>query len=61
MFGNSGGGLSDLQREILRVYDQNPDAGANEIASICNCSASYVRETIKDHRGGFGGGGGGLF
>lgn len=43
---------SDLQQRILNAYDRNPDAGAKEIASICNCSASYVRETIKEFRGG---------
>jgi hypothetical protein len=49
---------SELQREILTVHDRNPDAGAQEIASICDCSASYVRETIDEYRGEFGGMGG---
>lgn len=57
---------TDLQRDILRVHDQNPDAGPKEIASICDCSESYARETINEYRGGnndpfgLGGSGGGL-
>lgn len=48
-------GKSELQRQILQAYDRNPDAGLKEIASICNCSASYVRETLNEYRsmGGF--------
>lgn len=41
---------SDLQQQILRVYDRNPDMSISQIASRCNCSASYVRETINDYR-----------
>lgn len=53
---------SELQREILQKYDQNPDAGPKEVASMSDCSESYARETIKEYRDGFGGGlGGGLF
>lgn len=55
MFGNDfsigGGGPSELQEKILRTSRRNPDAGANEIASMCGCSASYVRETLKEHGG----------
>lgn len=45
---------SNLQQEILNVYDRNPDAGPTEIASMCDCSASYVRETINEYRSGLG-------
>lgn len=51
------GELSDLQREILRLYDNNPDMGPKQIASRADCSTSYARETINEHRSG----GGGLF
>lgn len=44
--------LSDLQREILRLYDNNPDMGPKEIASRADCSTSYARSTINDHRSG---------
>jgi len=54
-FGND---MSELQQEIVQTYDRNPDAGPSEIASMCDCSESYVRETIDEYRGGFGSGGG---
>lgn len=46
---------SDLQRQILRVYDSNPDMSPKHIADRCNCSSSYVRDTINEYRsaGGF--------
>ena len=47
---------SDLQRQILRVYDQNPDMEPKHIADRCDCSTSYVRQTLKEYRSGFGGG-----
>lgn len=43
---------SDLQREILRVHDRNPDMSNSQIASKCRCSTSYVSKTIKEYRGG---------
>lgn len=48
-------GPTDLQQQILNAYDRNPDAGPEALASICDCSQSYVRETINEYRGGFGG------
>lgn len=42
--------LSELQQEILRVYDRNPDAGPKDIANIVDCSESYARETINEYR-----------
>ncbi|WP_248896222.1 hypothetical protein [Haloplanus halobius] len=56
MFGSND--VSDLQQEIVQTYDRNPDADAKAIAQMCDCSASYVRETIDEYRGGFGSGGG---
>lgn len=47
---NFGNNLTELQREILRLYDRNPDMGAKEIASHADCSTSYARETIKERR-----------
>lgn len=52
-----GDNLSELQRDIVQAYDRNPDADAAAIASICDCSESYVRETVNEYRGGFGSGG----
>lgn len=45
---------SDLQQEIQNVYDRNPDAGPNGIASMCDRSAPYVRETNNECRNGLG-------
>lgn len=56
MFGSDdlfGGGQdqpSDLQREILDVYDINPDMQPKHIADRVDCSTSYVRETINEYR-----------
>lgn len=41
---------TDLERQILRVYDSNPDMAPKHIADRCNCSVSYVRETINEYR-----------
>ncbi|OLZ39085.1 hypothetical protein A6E15_19165 [Natrinema saccharevitans] len=35
---------TDLQRDILVTWYQNPDATNQEIADACNCSASYVSQ-----------------
>jgi hypothetical protein len=56
MFGSNN--MSDLQQEIVQTYDRNPDAGPKAIAQMCDCSTSYVRDTIKEYRGGFDSGGG---
>lgn len=50
-----GDDLSELQREILNLYDRNPDMGPKEIASRADCSVSYARETINEHRNPSGG------
>jgi hypothetical protein len=57
MFGTD---MSDLQEEIVQTYDRNPDAGPKSIAQMCDCSESYVRETVNEYRGGFDSGGGGF-
>jgi len=41
---------SQLQDQILAVYDRNPDMTPKQIAERCDCSESYVRETINDYR-----------
>lgn len=41
---------SDLQQQILRVHDSNPDMTPKHIADRCGCSTSYVRETINEYR-----------
>lgn len=55
-FNLNGNQKSELQRDILRVYDRNPNMDPKHIADKLDCSASYVRETIKEYRsigGGF--------
>lgn len=55
-FNLDGNQKSELQRDILRVYDRNPNMDPKHIADKLDCSASYVRETIKEYRsvgGGF--------
>lgn len=49
MFGNQ---PTDLQQEILQVADRNPDMTADQIATKCDCSESYVRETLNEFRSG---------
>lgn len=49
VFGNS---PTDLQQKILNTADRNPDMSAGQIASTCDCSASYVRETLDEFRSG---------
>ena len=41
---------SDLQRDILEVYDVNPNMEPKHIADKLDCSSSYVRETINESR-----------
>lgn len=43
----SKGGKTDLQREILLTWYNNPHATNKEIADICDCSASYVSNVKK--------------
>lgn len=49
MFGSD---ASNLQQEIIQTYDRNPDMSPAQIANTCDCSTSYVRETLKEFRGG---------
>lgn len=52
MFGNSGSDTTKLQDAILREYDmgvQNP----KQIAANCDCSESYVKETLNEYRSGW--------
>jgi predicted ArsR family transcriptional regulator len=46
---------TDLQQDILALYDRDPNRAPKQIADQLDCSASYVRETIDDYRhsGGF--------
>lgn len=37
-------GKTDLQRDILLTWYDNPNATNKEIAAACDCSASYVSE-----------------
>ena len=37
-------GKTDLQREILLTWYNNPDITNKEIAEACDCSASYVSQ-----------------
>ena len=46
------GGKTDLQREILLTWYENPGATNKEIADACDCSASYVSE-IKNRFDGY--------
>lgn len=45
-------GASDLQQDILQLYDRNPDMSPEQIANRCDCSTSYVRQTLNEYRGG---------
>lgn len=40
----SSGGKTDLQRDILITWYENPNATNKEIAEACDCSASYVSQ-----------------
>lgn len=39
-----GDGKTELQRDILLTWYNNPDATNQEIADACDCSASYVSQ-----------------
>lgn len=45
-------GPSDLQQKILNTADRNPDMSDSQIANACDCSTSYVRETLSEYRSG---------
>lgn len=45
-----GSDLSEMQERIVSTYDRNPDMTPKQIASTCDCSASYVRETLGEYR-----------
>lgn len=47
MFGSD---LTDTQRCSVQAYDRNPDMTPKQIANHCDCSASYVRQTLDEHR-----------
>lgn len=47
-----GSGPSDLQQEIIRTADRNPDMSPSQIANVCDCSTSYVRDTLNEYRSG---------
>lgn len=54
MFGGQGDeDTTKLQDCILETYDSmvHP-SGINEIAAHCDCSESYVRETLNEYRSG---------
>lgn len=44
-------GPSDLQQRIIGMADRNPDMSPSQIADVCDCSTSYVRETLNEYRG----------
>ena len=46
------GDKTELQREILLTWYDNPEETNKEIAKACDCSASYVSE-VKSRFGGY--------
>ena len=48
----SSGGKTDLQRDILTTWYENPDATNKEIAEACDCSSSYVSQ-VKNRFDGY--------
>ncbi|APW97206.1 winged helix-turn-helix domain-containing protein [Halobiforma lacisalsi AJ5] len=45
--GQKTGGKTELQRDILLTWYENPDATQKEIAEACDCSASYVSDVTN--------------
>ncbi|SHG45010.1 winged helix-turn-helix domain-containing protein [Halobaculum gomorrense] len=45
-------GKTDLQREILLTWHENPNATNAEIATACDCSSSYVSQ-VKNRFDGY--------
>jgi hypothetical protein len=43
---------SQLQEQILLAFEQTPNPTAEDIAEQCDCSASYVRETVNEYKDG---------
>jgi predicted ArsR family transcriptional regulator len=41
---------TDLQQDILALYERKPNVTATQIADELDCSSSYVRETVNDYR-----------
>jgi redox-regulated HSP33 family molecular chaperone len=52
MFGGSKDETTKLQDRILSEYDMGV-SNPNQIAANCDCSASYVRETLNEYRSGW--------
>lgn len=50
MFGGSDQDTTKLQDCILQEYDMGV-SNPNQIAANCDCSESYVRETLNEYRG----------
>lgn len=52
--------LTELEQCIIDTHERNPDITPKGIADSCDCSESYVRQTLNEHRpnwdndGGFG-------
>lgn len=49
MFGGKDDDTTKLQDCILREYDMGV-ANPKQIAANCDCSESYAKETLDDHR-----------
>jgi hypothetical protein len=52
MFGNGSDDTTKLQDCILNEYDMGV-TNPNRIAANCDCSESYVRETLDEYRSGW--------
>lgn len=59
MFGGGDQDTTKLQDRILEQYDFGV-TDPNQIAADCDCSASYVRETLNEYRSGWDDNSGGL-
>lgn len=49
MFGGRGNDTTKLQDSILNEYDLGV-ANPKQIAANCDCSESYVKKTLNEHR-----------
>ena len=45
-----GSDLTKKQECIVNTFDRNPDITVTGIADACDCSESYVRQTLNEHR-----------
>ena len=52
MFGSGSDDTTKLQDCILNEYDMGV-TNLNRIAANCDCSESYVRETLNEYRSGW--------